>query len=398
MLRIIDDFLFSYREAVHAGLRTFLTLVGIIIGIAAIVSLISVGAGLNSAVEKQFEVLGSNAVYLYPGNPFGQGTSSITITENDLSNVQNISGVTNLLKMYLSQSAIEAFGEKTVTTVMGYNTNDGQFFIDNGYFSIVDGGLIDEKNLNTVLVDVDFQKNGFSKEISVGKIIKIDGKEFTVAGIVRSNYQQQELGANGFIIMPESSFTKNYPTIGPAETWVRTTSSNENQYVKDEMLKYFDSKYGEDSVYVITSEGLMEQVNSILSLLTIFLVGIGSISIIVGAVGISNSMITSVLERTKEIGLMKALGASDLRIMGIFLIESSLISAVGGVFGALLGFGISTIISIIGKAAGFPLESGVSLELFIGAILFAMIIGAISGFVPARRAAKLDPIDALRYE
>ena len=145
-------------------------------------------------------------------------------------------------------------------------------------------------------------------------------------------------------------------------------------------------------------EQSIEQIGSMLGMLTIFIVGIASISLIVGGIGIMNAMVTSVMERTKEIGLYKALGASNNKILTIFLLEAAFIGLIGGVIGALFGLAGAQLITIIANASNFPIQSVIIPEIVIGALAFSMIVGILSGVYPAMRAAKLDPVEALRYE
>ena len=143
---------------------------------------------------------------------------------------------------------------------------------------------------------------------------------------------------------------------------------------------------------------MLEIINQIYGLITTVLVGIASISIIVGGIGIANAMIASVMERTKEIGIMKAIGASDNKILVMFLLEAGFIGVVGGIIGITLGYGISLLISYVAALSGLKLQTNFSLEIIIGALLFSMIVGMVSGYFPAKKAAKLDPVEALRYE
>jgi len=395
---MMDIIIHAMKNLRREGIRTFLTLIGVVIGIAAIVALLSAGQGLTLAVENELEQLGSNIIYLYPGDPYsGTSSTSITITEYDLDKVRAITNVTDVLPMYMLPVSITFGNENFGALAMGVDMEDAKIFTDMGYYKLIEGQWISKGDSYSVLIGKKVAEEAFDKPINVRKILFLNEQEFRVSGIIDDSIMSST-GMGGIVMMSIEAIKKLDSSIGPSETWVMTSSANDVTEVSEKMKDYFNKKYGEKSVYVITSEQLLEQVNSIFGLITIFLVGIGSISIIVGGVGIMNAMITSVVERTKEIGIMKALGASNFKILAIFLLESGFIGMIGGIIGILIGYGLSIIIAIIGSQSGFPLEAAINWQITLGALAFSMLLGMISGAIPAWRAANLDPIEALRYE
>lgn len=399
MIIMIDTTIHALKNLRREGVRTFLTLIGVVIGIAAIVALLSVGQGLNQAVETQLSQLGSNTVYVIPGNPFsGSSFSKISITQNDLDQIKSISNVSDVIPMYLTPVNITFGKDNYGATALGIDPIEGKVFVDLGYYEVTDGQWLSKGDSSSILIGDKLATDAFDKEISIRKILLLNGQEFKVGGIITQKIQGSDVSSSNLVMMSVDAIKKLDPTIGPSETWIRTTSASDVTEVADKIKKYFDRKYGEKSVYVITSDQLLDQVNSIFGLITIFLVGIGSISIIVGGVGIMNAMVTSVVERTKEIGIMKALGASNFRILAIFLLESAFIGAIGGIIGIAIGYGLSIIVAVIAQASGFPLEAGITWEITLGALAFSMLLGMASGALPAWRAANLDPIEALRYD
>jgi len=395
---MFDTIVHALKNLRREGIRTFLTLIGVVIGIAAIVALLSVGQGLNQAVSTQLEQLGSNTIYVIPGNPFSGGSyAKITITPSDLDRIKSISNVTDVIPMYMLPVNVTYGKENFGATALGIDPVEGKVFIDLGYYTIDDGQWLSKGDSSSILIGDKMATDAFEKEISVRKLLLLNGEEFKVAGII-SQKIQSEMSSSNLVIMSVDSIKKLSPTIGPAETWIRTTAASDVKGVADKITTYFEKEYGEKSVYVVTSDQLLEQVNQIFGLITIFLVGIGSISIIVGGVGIMNAMVTSVVERTKEIGIMKALGASNGKILAIFLLEAGFIGAIGGIIGIAIGYGLSIIVAIIGAQSGFPLEAGITWQITFGALAFSMMLGMVSGALPAWRAANLDPIEALRYE
>ena len=394
---MIDTIIHALKNLRREGVRTFLTLIGVVIGIAAIVALLSVGQGLNQAVATQLDQLGSNTIYVIPGNPYSMSASRVTITESDLDRIKSVNNVTDVIPLYISPVTVTYKDEKFGATIMGADIEDAQVFFDLGYYEVIEGQMLSKNSDSSILIGDKFAADAFSKEISVRRILFLNGQEFKVAGIIKQTTQSEVSSAN-LIMMSDTAIRKIAPNIGPSETWVRTSSSLDVRDVADKITNYFDKKYGEKSVYVISSDQLLEQVNSIFGLITLFLVGIGSISIVVGGVGIMNAMVTSVVERTKEIGIMKALGASDLKVLTIFVLEAGFIGMIGGIIGILIGYGLSILVAIIGAQSGFPLEAAISWEITLGALAFSMLLGMTAGAIPAYRAARMDPIEALRFE
>jgi putative ABC transport system permease protein len=396
---MIDTTIHALKNLRREGIRTFLTLIGVIIGIAAIVALLSVGQGLNQAVATQLSQLGSNTVYVIPGNPFSGGSfSKINITQSDLDKIKSISNVTDVIPMYMTPVNVTFGKDNYGATALGIDPVEGKVFVDLGYYEVTDGQWLSKGDSSTILIGDKLATDAFEKEINIRKILLLNGQQFKVGGIITQKIQGSEVGSSNLIMMSVDAIKKLDPTIGPAETWIRTSSASDVTGVADKLKTYFDRKYGEKSVYVISSDQLLDQVNSIFGLITLFLVGIGSISIIVGGVGIMNAMVTSVVERTKEIGIMKALGASDFRVLAIFVLEAGFIGMIGGIIGIIIGYGLSILVAIIGAQSGFPLEAAINWEITLGTLAFSMILGMVAGAIPAYRAARMDPIEALRFE
>jgi putative ABC transport system permease protein len=315
-----------------------------------------------------------------------------------LDKIKSISNVTDVIPMYMTPVNVTFGKDNYGATALGIDPLEGRVFVDLGYYEVTDGQWLSKGDSSTILLGDKLATDAFDKEISIRKILLLNGQQFKVGGIITQKIQGSEVGSSNLIMMSVDAIKKLDPTIGPAETWIRTTSASDVAGVADKLKTYFDRKYGEKSVYVISSDQLLDQVNSIFGLITIFLVGIGSISIIVGGIGIMNAMVTSVVERTKEIGIMKALGASDFRVLAIFVLEAGFIGMIGGTIGILIGYGLAILVAIIGAQSGFPLEAGITWEITIGALLFSMLLGMVAGAIPAYRAARMDPIEALRFE
>ncbi|MFA5125856.1 MAG: ABC transporter permease [archaeon] len=389
----------SIKNLRKAGTRTFLTLIGVIIGIAAIVSLLSIGQGLNVAVEKQFESLGSNTIFVIPGAS-SMGYSPIKLTDNDISRMEGVRGVESVIPIYVSSSILEFNGQKINVQIYSADGEKASAFENTGFFDVSEGRTLTKNDSSGVMIGNKIAKTYFDKEINLRKIITLEGEPFTVVGIMKPQAQSIGGGPNmgAAVFMSLEAFKKITSNIFPAIIFVKTGSGNDVGYAADEIEDMLDKKYGEKSINVSSSEELLEQVNVMLGLITLVVAGIGGISLIVGGIGIMNSMVTAVLERTREIGLMKALGASNQRILIMFILEAGFIGMIGGIIGIFLGYGLSFIIAFIGTESGFTLFAAINPEITFGALAFSMIIGIISGLIPAIRAANLDPVIALRYE
>jgi putative ABC transport system permease protein len=380
------------------GVRTYLTLIGIVIGIGAIVALLSVGQGLNVAIESQFEQLGSNTIFVIPGADTGGLTE---LSDSDIKKLESFRGVETVVPIYSSTAVFEFGNSRINVNVSAAEADRAAIFDDTGFFDIKEGRMISNNDSSGVLLGEIIAEDLFSKEITLRNRVQINGKSFKVVGIL--NEQAQTVGGGGpstgsTVFMSKDGFDKIFDSSSPGIIFVQTFSQEDVEYVVESINDYFEKKYGEKSVFVSSSEQLLEQVGSILGIVTIFLAGIAGISLFVGGIGITNAMIASVLERTKEIGLLKSLGASSNDVLVLFLIEAAFIGAIGGLIGIVLGFGIASLIAFVGEQLGFALVAVFDPLLALGALAFAMFVGMASGFYPASRAAKLDPITALRYE
>lgn len=396
---IRDIFEMSLKSLTRQQIRSFLTLAGVVIGIAAIVCLLSIGAGLTMSVNDQFEKMGTNIVYLMGSNPLSGMGKAVEFSDTDISWAENVSGVDYVLPLYVTAGTMEANGQKTNVSIMSADIDKAEIFQKFGYFDVSEGRSLEKDDAQGILVSKKLAEDAFDKDLTAKKIVTINGIQYKIAGIQKQI--EQVVGDQdpaNMVMMTLSAFDRIVPEKKPTYIMVITFDRKDNQEIADELTEHFEEKYGERSVYVYTSEQVLEQVNSIYAIITFFLVGISAIAMIVGGVGIMNAMVTSVIEKTKEIGIMKALGASNFTILMIFIIEAALIGLIGGAIGTVIGYGLSQIIAYFAAQSGFILSGVINIEITLVGLGFSTIVGILSGFIPASNAANLDPIEALRFE
>lgn len=403
---IKDAFVLSLKNLKHRGLRSWLTLLGIFIGVAAVVSLISLGNGLQAAVSSQFGISNTNLLTVQASGLTGYGppgSGSVTpLTKKDLEAIQKLSSVKRAISRDIV-SVKATFNKKAGFT---YATNipdgqDRQFVYDQIEATPESGRLLKDGDVGKVVLGYNFgtDSNGYGKAIIPGNIITVQNKSYQVVGILA---RQGSFIFDNVIYMNSKDLDaiSNYGdkvdliAVEPIDKYSMNRTKND---VENLLLKRRDVKKDAENFQISTPQASLDQVNQILGGVQIFIVIVASISIFIGAVGIVNTMTTSVWERKKDIGIMKSIGATNKQIFIQFFVESSLLGLVGGLAGALIG----EIMGVIGTMAinsfvGAELAPNVNFFLLFGALLGSFIIGGIAGIVPAIRAANQNPVEALR--
>lgn len=392
------------RNLQHQGVRSLLTLLGIVIGIAAIFALISIGDGLQAATKGQFEKLGSNTIFIAPNGSFGGNStarSEVRFSDSDIRKLESIPEIQYVIPFYSTITTVKYAGEEATVAILSYDPEKTKPLESTGYVELEEGKAFTERDVFTAMLGGTFAEKGFGRELKPKSVIEINGKKFKVTGILKAS--AQTIGGGGpntsnIIFITQKAANLTFPNPEPGFMFAQTFNAEQVEEGADKIQRYFDRQYGKDSVSVITSEQLLEQINQFLGIVSLFLIIIASISLIVGGIGIMNAMIMTVLERTKEIGTMKAVGATNSHILLLFIMEAGLIGLVGGIIGAILGFIFAQIASIAAQANGINLQASANIELLLFVLAFSVFVGMISGTYPAWRAAKMDPVEALRYE
>jgi putative ABC transport system permease protein len=401
-----DYFFLAFGNLKHRGLRSWLTILGIFIGIAAVVALITMGEGLRTAVTGQFSVLSADKLTIQNAGT-GDGPPGSTVVtklnEHDLEIIKGVNGVEEVISRLIRVVKVE-FNKNVNYDYLASLPSDAKqaeaIYSSDG-IKLDEGSLLKTTDFGKVIIGSDIGKeNAFGKEIVVGNKIIIQGKSFEIIGILKTASSFQ---INSVILMNEEDMKKLLNIENEYDLIVAQVSDSKQaetvaERIKEALRKDRKEDFGEEDFSVQTSAEAISSVNTILNIINLIVGGIAAISLLVGGVGIMNTMYTSVLERTKEIGTMKAVGAKNKEILWIFVIESGMLGLIGGVIGAALGVGLAFGVSGIANAAvgGTFLSVQISYPLIFGAIAFAFTLGLIAGLTPAMQASKLKPVEAFR--
>ncbi len=405
---IKDYFAIVWGSLRYRKLRSWLTMLGIFVGIAAVVSLISLGQGLQGAINEEFEKMGTNKIMVEAGGavfqgPPGGGYTSEKLTDDDAKVIERVKGVDMVGKLISKSAKTEFRDDVKYTFVSGMPTDETRRVIEEMQsFEVVQGrDLKSSDNYKVIIGDLVAKGELFDKKVKLRDRIKIRDKEFKVVGIMGPIGNPAD--DKSMIIPYDTSvdlFEMDEISIIIVQTKDGVDVNQVTEAIKKELRDYRNVDEGEEDFRAYTFQQLMESFQTIFSIVQAVVIGIAAISLLVGGIGITNSMYTSVLERTKDIGIMKAIGARNSDIMKLFLIESGFLGLVGGAIGIVIGIGLSkTVEIVITKMYGIIyLKAHFPWYLILGALAFSFIVGSLSGVMPARQASKMKPVDALRYE
>lgn len=390
------------RNLSYQRLRTSLTLLGVVIGIAAIVSMVSIGDATQRSINEQFEKLGTDKILITPGSPTSIGFSGATLgterlTTSDVDVVKRVNGVESTFGILGRTAKIEFGRETQYATVLAIPTESRVRYEELKGFEIKDGRDLRSSDKYSTVVGYLVRTKVFKKEIKVRDRLKINDKSFRVVGILKKIGNPMDDMVIAIPMSAAKEIFNNTNEVSMIFVDVRNDYNIEN--VADKIKDRLKKSRGTEDFKVQTFGDIMHMANKILGILKYLFIGIASISLLVGGIGIMNIMLMTVMERTKEIGVMKATGATNKLVLFLFLGEAAIVGLIGGLIGFTLGIGGSYIIGgIAGNMVGIPVRIIFSSELFLGSVIFSVIVGTLSGMYPAYRASRLDPVDALRYE
>ena len=393
----------SFRSILKNKSRTILTSLGIIIGVTSVILLTSIGNGLKKYVTDQFDSLGANSIYVSPGKVFNDdggfsqsGTIMInTFTQKDVTTLKrklNNVDITpasavfaDISSPFSTQKNIEVDGS---TENFGKNNNLSPSEDNGRWFTKEEN----DKNTPVIILGYQLAQDLFPKSSAIGRKVIIKGKTLKVIGV--SDKKGASFGGPSFDKQAYIPLNLAFELSGKNDIQsiiIKSPSKDLIDPLKKQITNILLEKYDKDAFSVFDSSQLLNSINSIISVLTIGLTGIAAISLVVGGIGIMNIMLVSVTERTREIGLRKAIGAYPRAILIQFLIEAVILSCIGGATGVLLGY-----LGTLAIKPFFPAQ--ITISSVILAFGVSSLVGIIFGVAPARKASKLSPIEALRYE
>ncbi len=382
-------------------LRSFLTLLGIAVGVAAVILLTSIGEGIHRFVLAEFTQFGTNVIGITPGKvktagpaPTGIPTSVRPLTLGDARALEHLPGVEAMTPVVWGNSEVGGNGRLRRTTVYGVNDQMLKVFslkVGSGHF------LPEEPSDNArafVVLGAKLENELFGAANPLGARVRIGSLQFRVIGVLEAKGQVLGIDLDDTAYIPAARALELYNRDGLMEIDVSYADSVPAAWVAQAVKGLLRARHGREDFTVTTQADMLRTLSNILDILTMAVGALGGISLAVGGVGIVTIMTIAVTERTGEIGLLVALGAKRKTILGIFLGEAVALSAVGGALGLVLGIGLAQLIHLLVPA--LPVHTPINFVLLAEAV--AVVIGLAAGVLPARRAARLDAVEALRAE
>jgi putative ABC transport system permease protein len=403
----------SIREALESltanKLRAGLTILGIVIGVAAVIAMLAVGTGAQDTIIGSISGIGTNLLFVFQGNSQQDIRNEQPLTEGDVSAFSDIFQAPHIeaVAPIVTGNIGVAYEGKTMSVELRGVTPE---FEDVRNYGLIEGGFITEDNVNgrasVALLGPEVADKLFERrDLITGETIRIDGQPFRIIGVLEAKGGGSFGSQDNVVLIPITTarvriLNRERDHVDVA--FVQAIDANSVPIAYEEISQILRTRHrtelGADDFTIFTQEDFLSLAGTITNVFTIFLGGIAAISLLVGGIGIMNIMLVSVTERTKEIGLRKAVGAKKSDILVQFLAESILLSLFGGAIGIIFGWIISAVVGRIAAASGTPFYPAVGLDAIFLATIFSTAVGLFFGIYPANRAANLEPVEALRYE
>lgn len=419
-MKLQKSFKLALNILLHSKLRSWLTIIGIVIGVAAIVAIVSIGEGAQVNVQERLSGLGADLITISPGFDRASGgfrggfghrerrgaltlsSDSLNLTDKDIQAIKPIDGIEFIDGVVSGRADIFYLAETSSGTINGVDPLAWRNIVTT---ELKSGRYLNPSDTNVIVVGSRIAESTFKQPLSLNRAVQIEGRLFKVVGILKEAGRFG--GDDNKVFMPIDAAREILEEVGK-EKFDSIVVKVNNPDLVDRVSEQIETKLmisrhlteRRKDFTVTSSKALQERLTDITKTFTIFLAAIAAVSLLVGAVGIANTMFTSVMEKTKEIGIMKAIGARNSDILAVFLINSGLVGLVGGLLGISLGSAISYLLPnvISGFGPGGQLKTVIPISLLVSALLISIMIGMIAGAIPAYRASKLKPVDALRYE
>ena len=402
----------SWQVLFNNKMRSSLTILGIVIGVSAVVFLVSFGRGHEANITGNFESMGANAIYITSASSMTQGisaaTGSITLEDAEaLANPNRAPSVAMVAPMTEKLTKVVYENENSTVDVMGATPDIAQVIS----YPVAEGEFISEQDVRrgarVAVLGSKTATDLFGTESPLDKTIRVSGTQFEVIGVLEK--KGGFIGsADDFIIIPlttmQSRLLGQTTAKGrPVQTIaVKAMSTDQIDAAKEEVISILRQRHNiregeEDDFTIIDMQEILSSMRDVLGIMQVFLGSVGAISLLVGGIGIMNIMLVSVTERTREIGIRKAVGAKRRDILRQFLVESAMLSLTGGIIGLIIAALGTWAVSGV-ELGPYPVQAPMSADIVIIAIMVAIVVGLASGIYPAYRAARLDPIESLRHE
>jgi len=424
-MRLSDIVRLSLNNLSHRGLRSWLTILGIVIGVASVVGILSMSAGMQQSVSSRLGSLGADilTVNLGGGRAFGMGfgggpdmgervraasstsaTESQNLTTKDVAAIKSVQGVKFVNGIVSGRATVTYLTESASVTVEGVDTLAWPQMTTE---TLDSGRLLSTGDQNAIVIGYGIANTMFKQLLTLNSQLNVGGTTFKIVGILAQSGSQTDrtiyMPAAAARLIVSDVRADQFSSIQVKVADVNAL--NETMTAIEQRLLVTRHVTASTKDFTITSvQAMQATISSVMDTLNLFLGGIAAISLLVGAIGIANTMFMSVMERTRQIGTLKALGTTSFEIMKLFLFESAMIGLIGGLLGLFLGFIASGMISELGirmmglGGAGGMSGTLITPQLMAFAVGFSVVIGAVSGLIPAKQAADLLPIEALRYE
>jgi putative ABC transport system permease protein len=401
----------------HRGLRSWLTIFGIVIGIAAVISIISIGTGAQQTISSQLGGLGADIITISPGfeRAFGFGgerqtaiANSQNLTIKDLLAIKSVSGVKFIDGIVSGRVDVTYLAQTASVSVQGV---DPLAWKEMTTLQLASGRYLNPGDENAIVIGNNIANEMFKQPLLINTQINVGSKSFKIVGILQQSGGFGGGGSDNTIYMPindartiiSSVVTNQFSSIQVKVTDSNSVNDTSNA-IEQKLLVLRHLSENTKDFSITSAQSFQSSISSVMSTMNLLLTGIAAISLFVGAIGIANTMFMSVMERTRQIGVLKALGTTNSEVTKLFLTESAIMGLIGGLFGIFLGFIASGIISELGirmmgaGMRGVGTITVITPDLILFTLGFSVLIGALSGLLPARRAAGLEPVEALRYE
>ena len=405
MEEIKEYFYIALRNLRTRSLRSWLTIFGIIIGVFLIISLLSLSEGIKSSISQQLRSLGGETIFVMSGdmsNPIIAMMGGEKLQKADIDAIKKTDGVEEVVSMSQTGSIMRYEEESKQIILMGVDWEESLVILEGYQGWSLEKGRWPTAGKREIVVGQQVAYEIFEQDLEVDSSAVVKGRTFKIVGIMNS--LGSRIDDTGVYVDMEiyrglTGEKKGSAQMAMVKIEEGASLDETAENIRESLQKTRKRRAGTDEAdfSVITSETIGDIAGNILSVIQLAIVAFASIAILVGGIGITNTMFTSVRERTREIGIMKAVGAKNVAVLSIFLFESAIIGFSGGIGGTLLGVGFAKMIELYGLAhPAFYFRASISIGLIVFGLVFSFLIGCLAGFFPAKQAASLKPVEALR--